>query len=158
MKSKRLRRQRNSVGGGLPGRKVVGFTCGAFDLCHYGHVLMFKECKDVCDYLIVGIQDDPSVDRLWKNKPIQSLEERAGIVSSIRWVDKVLVYKTEKDLYNLLKKIRPDVRILGADWEGKNYTGWDLPIKAYFNKRDHEFSTSELRKRVYEIEQNKQKK
>lgn len=126
----------------------IGFTCGAFDLTHYGHALMFEECKQVCDYLIVGVQSDPSIDRPYKNRPIQSLEERAGMVKAIRWVDEVVIYNTEADLVKLLKKIKPNIRILGEDWKGKEFTGHDLPMEYYFNSREHNYSSSNLRNRV----------
>lgn len=127
---------------------TIGFTCGAFDLCHYGHVLMFEECKRKCDWLVVGVQTDPSIDREEKNKPVQSLEERIGQVRAIRWVDEVVVYSTEEDLYNYLQNHPPDVRFLGADWKGKKYTGHDLDVETVFNQRDHGYSTSELRNRI----------
>lgn len=135
-----------------------GFTCGAFDLCHAGHMLVFQECKKVCDYLIVGLQTDPSLDRPEKNKPVMSLEERKIILESVKYVDEVVVYETEQDLYNLLKEnsLGIDIRIIGADWKGKQYTGYDLPIPVHFNTRDHGFSTSELRRRVYEQEKAKE--
>lgn len=131
-----------------------GFTAGAFDLCHAGHMLVFKECKKVCEYLIVGLQADPSVDRPEKNKPVMSVEERKIILSSIKYVDEVIVYETEADLYNILKenKLGIGIRIIGADWKGKPFTGHALPIPIYFNSRGHNFSTSELRRRVYEQE------
>ena len=135
--------------------KIVGITFGSFDLCHYGHALMFEECKEYCDYLIVGVQSDPSIDRPEKNKPVQSLEERVGIVSSLKFVDEVVTYDTEADLIEVLKNIQPDVRILGADHKGKPFTGHELPIKYIFNSRDHGYSTSELRKRVFEAEKSK---
>ena len=103
--------------------KIIGITFGSFDLCHYGHALMFEECKEYCDYLIVGVQSDPSIDRPEKNKPVQSHEERIGIVSSLKFVDEVVTYDTEADLIEVLKKMQPDVRILGADHEGKPFTG-----------------------------------
>jgi len=134
--------------------KIIGITFGSFDLCHYGHALMFEECKESCDYLIVGVQSDPSIDRPEKNKPVQSHEERIGIVSSLKFVDEVISYDTEADLIEILKKVEPDVRILGADHKGTQFTGYELPIKCIFNSRDHGFSTSELRKRVYEAEKN----
>ena len=133
----------------------MGITFGSFDLCHYGHILMFKECKEHCDYLIVGVQSDPSLDRSEKNKPIQSHEERAGVVESLRYVDEIRLYNRESDVVDLLKEIKPDVRILGADHEGTKFTGHDLPIKCVFNSRDHGFSTSELRKRIYSAEKEK---
>ena len=110
---------------------------------------MFKECKEHCDYLIVGVQSDPSLDRSEKNIPIQFHEERAGVVESLKYVDEIRLYDRESDVVDLLKEIKPDVRILGADLEGIEFTGHDLPIKCVFNSRDHGFSTSELRKRVY---------
>lgn len=132
----------------------TGFTCGAFDLCHAGHVLMFKECKEHCDYLIVGLHSDPTLDRKNKNKPIQSLEERMIQLEAISYIDKIVTYNTEKDLYELLSK-NPhsiDVRIIGADWKGKEFTGHDLPLETIFNSRTHSYSTSELRKRIAEAE------
>ena len=134
-----------------------GFTAGAFDLCHAGHMLVFKECKKVCDYLIVGLQTDPSIDRPEKNKPVMSLEERKIILESVKYVDEIVVYETENDLYNVLKenKLGIDIRIVGADWKGKEFTGYDLPIPTYFNTREHSFSTTELRKRIYEQEKAK---
>ena len=134
--------------------KIIGITFGSFDLCHYGHALMFEECKESCDYLIVGVQSDPSIDRPEKNKPVQSHKERIGIVSSLKFVDEVISYDTEADLIEILKKVEPDVRILGADHKGTQFTGYELPIKCIFNSRDHGFSTSELRKRVHEAEKN----
>ena len=79
----------------MKNNKIVGITFGSFDLCHYGHILMFKECKEHCDYLIVGVQSDPSLDRSEKNKPIQSHEERAGVVESLRYVDEIRLYNRE---------------------------------------------------------------
>ena len=133
-------------------KKVVGFTCGAFDLLHAGHALMLEECKKYCDYLVVGVQDDPSLDRPEKNRPVMTYDERIIMVEAIKAVDDVVTYSTEADLVELLKSINPDVRIIGADWKGKKYTGHDLPIKVVFNTRDHGYSTSSLRKRVYDAE------
>ena len=131
---------------------VVGFTCGAFDLLHAGHALMFEECKRYCDELVVGLQSDPSVDRPEKKRPIQTLEERLIMVRSIKWVDNVVFYDTEAELYDLLETTMPDVRIVGADWKGKEFTGHDLDIKTVFNSRDHGYSTSELRRRIFNAE------
>ena len=144
----------------------VGFTCGSFDLCHYGHILMFKECRDQCDHLIVGLQTNPNTDRPDKNVPIQSLEERHGQLEAIKYIDDVVVYETEDDLVELLKNIQTDfmdskdsfVRYVGADWINKKYTGWDLDIPVMFNSREHSFSTSELRQRIFISEQKKLKK
>ena len=138
---------------------VVGFTCGSFDLMHAGHVLMFEECKKYCDKLIVGVQSDPSVDRPEsKNAPIQSFAERILLVKSVRWIDDVVLYHTEEDLYKILKELKPDVRVIGDDWRDREYTGHDLPIAVIFNSRSHTYSTSELRERVYEREKKKKEK
>lgn len=137
--------------------KKVGITASAFDLCHAGHILMLKEAKTVCDYLIVCLQGDPSqTDASYrgkqKNKPIMSLEERRIILEGIKYVDEIVVYNSEEELYDLLVKLKPDIRIIGPDWKGKQYTGHDLPVPMYFNSRDHHFSTTELRHRIYEAE------
>lgn len=129
-----------------------GFTCGSFDLLHAGHILMLKEAKSVCDYLIVGLQTDPSMDRDYKNKPIQSVRERLIQISAVKYVDEVMVYETEEELYNLLVELKPDLRILGADHENKEFTGHDLDIELYFNSRNHKWSSSELRARIHEHE------
>lgn len=129
---------------------IKGFTCGAFDLLHAGHVLMLKEAREQCDYLIVGLQTDPSIDRPEKNKPVQSLEERTIQLEGCKYVDEIILYNSEEDLYLLLRGIKPDIRIIGADWKGKKYTGHDLPIKMYFNSRDHSYSSTDLRKRINE--------
>lgn len=140
-------------------KKRVGFTCGAFDILHTGHTLMLKECKDVCDYLIVGLQIDPSVDRKSKNSPVQDLEERRIMLESIKYVDEIRVYKTERDLLVMLVELHkehPDmVRILGADWMGRPFTGHQLKIRTYFNSRDHGYSSSSLRERIFLAEQQK---
>ena len=135
----------------------IGFTCGAFDLCHAGHVLMFKECKEYCDYLIVGLHTDPTLDRPEKNKPIQSLEERRIQLEGLKYIDKVITYDTENDLYQILKENPHNitVRIIGADWKGKPFTGHDLPLETIFNTRDHGYSSSDLRRRVEEAERQK---
>ena len=130
----------------------VGFTCGAFDLLHAGHALMLQEAKAQCDFLVVAVQSDPSLDRTEKNTPVQSYDERITMVSSIKFVDEVILYDTEEDLFNLLKELKPNIRIVGADWEGKKFTGSDLSIPIYFNSRNHGWSTSDLRRRVYEAE------
>ena len=130
-------------------KSKVGFTCSTFDLLHPGHILMLKDCKNHCDYLIVGLQTDPTIDRKDKNKPIQTLEERYTMISSIKYVDKVLIYSTECDLRELLTNIKPDIRILGSDWENKEdkITSYNIsPI--YYHNRNHDYSTTNLRKRV----------
>lgn len=129
-----------------------GFTCGAFDLLHAGHVLMLKECKEWCEYLIVGLHTDPTIDRPEKNKPIQSVYERYIQLSNCKWVDEIIPYETEKDLLNLLGTIDFDIRFVGGDYNNKNFTGKSLcehrniPIK--YCSRDHTYSSSELRKRI----------
>jgi glycerol-3-phosphate cytidylyltransferase len=130
----------------------IGFTCGAFDLLHAGHAMMLKEAREQCDFLIVAVQTDPSIDRTEKNKPVQSYKERLTMVESIRYVDEVRTYATESQLVILLKKINPDIRIVGADWKGKEFTGHNLDIEVYFNSRDHGWSTSDLRDRVFKAE------
>ena len=121
---------------------------------------MLKDAKAQCDYLIVGLQTDPTLDLAYrmktdnkqKNTPIQSYEERKIQIEGCRYVDEVVEYSTEDTLYELIKKINPDVRVLGSDWEGKEFTGHDLNIPIHWHNRDHDFSTSNLRKRVYEGE------
>ncbi|MDP1624919.1 MAG: adenylyltransferase/cytidyltransferase family protein [bacterium] len=145
--------------------KKIGVTFSAFDLCHAGHMRMLKDCKRQCDYLIVGLQDDPSsahdiayrlkTGEKPKNVPIMSLDERREILEAVKYVDEIFIYSNEEDLRNWLKNNKYDVRILGSDWEGKPYTGHDLPHKAYFHKRDHPYSTSQLRERVYMAEKTK---
>ena len=138
-------------------KKRTGFTCGAFDLLHAGHALMLKEAREQCDHLIVAVQYDPSADRPEKNRPVQSYQERVTMVESIRYVDEILLYETEEDLYKLLERLKPDVRIIGSDWKGKKFTGHDLDIQVYYNSRDHNWSSSDLRKRVYRSELQKRR-
>ena len=127
----------------------IGFTCSCFDLLHAGHILMLEDAKKQCDYLIVGLQTDPSIDRKEKNKPIQSLEERRIQLEAIKYVDEVIVYETENELYELLYKLMPNVRILGTDYEHKYFTGIEIEgIDIYFHKRDHDYSTSSLREKI----------
>lgn len=134
-------------------KKIIGFTCGAFDLTHAGHYLMFEECKNHCNYLIVGLHTDPTTDRPQKNKPIQSLDERYIQLRACKWVDAIIIYKTEEDLYELLKALKINVRFMGADWKNKpNYSRDLLPkMKIIYNSRNHSYSTSSLRERVKKI-------
>jgi len=126
-----------------------GITFGAFDLFHAGHVLMLEEAKTVCDYLIVCIQSDPSLDREEKNKPVQSIIEREIQVSGCRFVDEVIIYDTEVDLLNIIGQVDWDVRIIGEEYKDKDFTGRDQTLeRCHFNKRPHTFSSSELRERV----------
>ena len=139
----------------------IGFTCGAFDVLHAGHALMFEECKEHCSYLIVGVQSDPSIDRPDKNKPVQTFEERQIMVKAIEWVDEIVTYDTEDDLVMLLKDMKAqnliDIRIIGADWKDKRFTGDDLGIPVVYNSRDHGYSTTDLRKRIAAAEYLKNK-
>ena len=138
----------------------IGFTASTFDLFHAGHVTMLEEAKRICDYLIVGIQTDPTFDRPdTKNKPIQSIVERQLQIKACKHVDEVIVYTTEKDLDDLLKTLPINVRILGIEYKDKTFTGKDVclsrDIDFYYNTRDHSFSSTDLRKRVYEAEKGK---
>tara|TARA_B100000700_G_scaffold18789_1_gene18436 strand:- start:31 stop:447 length:417 start_codon:yes stop_codon:yes gene_type:complete len=136
----------------------TGFTCGAFDLLHAGHILMLEEAKSFCDYLIVGLHSDPTIDRSEKNRPIQSLDERLIQLRAVKFVDLIVIYDTELDLINLLKAIRPNLRIIGADYIDKSFTGDDLGIEVKFNSRNHSFSSSGLRKRIQSAENLKETK
>ena len=137
--------------------KPVGFTCSTFDLLHAGHILMLAECKQVCDYLIVGVQSDPTVDRPGtKNKPVQSIVERYVQLSAVKFVDEIIVYNTEKDLEDMLMFLPIGVRIIGEEYKDKDFTGKqiceDRGIKIWYNSRSHRFSSSELRQRTYQSE------
>lgn len=125
-----------------------GFTCGTFDLGHAGHLIMLKEVRKQCDFLIVGLQTDPSLDRPEKHKPIETLEERMIRLKACRYVDEIVVYERESDLVNLLKELKPDIRFVGADWKGRHFTGDDLPIKIIYNSRNHNYSSSNLIQRI----------
>lgn len=131
----------------------IGITFSTFDLLHAGHIAMLSEAKNHCDYLIAGLQTDPTIDRPdTKNKPIQSIVERQIQLSATRFVDEIVVYQTEQDLIDLLLILPIDVRILGIEYEQQLFTGrgecYDRGIELVFNKRDHSFSSSSLRKRV----------
>jgi glycerol-3-phosphate cytidylyltransferase len=130
----------------------VGFTASTFDLLHAGHVQMLREAKEQCDYLICGLQVDPSVDRLDKNSPIQTIVERYTQLKAVGYVNEIIPYGTEQDLEDILTMYHIHVRILGEEYRDKDFTGKDIcrkrDIKLYFNKRDHRFSSSDLRKRV----------
>lgn len=141
--------------------RKVGITFGAFDLLHAGHCLMLQEAKSQCDYLIVGLQTDPTIDRPSKNKPVQSLVERYIQLKAISVVDEIIPYQTEAELLEIIKAIPIDVRIIGADYLDKDFTGKaaadQLGIETYYNRRDHAFSSSDLRLRVWESELRKEK-
>lgn len=126
----------------------VGFLAGSFDVIHPGYILMFQDAKTVCDYLIVGLQTDPTVDRPTKNKPLQSYEERELILSSIKYVDEIVKYTTEAELYEILKTLKIDVRIIGSDYYEKDFTGKDLDIPIYYHQRKHEWSATNFKNKI----------
>ena len=136
----------------------IGFTCSTFDLLHAGHVAMLEEAKHHCDYLIVGLQNDPTLDRPDKNAPIQSIVERQIQLAAIKYVDEVVIYNTEQDLEDLLLTLPIDVRILGDEYKTKDFTGKAIAktrgCKIIYNGRDHSFSSTSLRKRVASAENN----
>lgn len=130
----------------------TGITASTFDLLHSGHITMLREAKSQCDYLICALQVDPSKDRSEKNAPIQSLVERQAQLSAVKYVDEIMVYESESDLEDILSMCQLDVKIMGEEYRDIDFTGKDIckkrGIDLYFNKRDHRFSSSELRKRV----------
>jgi len=132
----------------------VGFTCSSFDLLHAGHVQMLRDAKDRCEYLICGLQVDPTLDRPEKNKPIQTVVERYTQLKAVSYVDEIIPYITETDLEDILAMYHINIRILGEEYRDKDFTGKDIcrkrDIDLFFNKRDHRFSSSDLRKRVCE--------
>jgi len=144
----------------LQGLKI-GIVFSQFDILHAGHIAMLSEAKNHCDYLIAGLQNNAQLDRPDKNAPIQSIVERQISLSAVRFVDEIVVYNTEKDLEDILLTLPVDVRILGVEYMEKDFTGRAIcekrKIELVFNSRDHSFSSSSLRKRVSEAEQNKVK-
>ena len=137
----------------------IGFTASQFDMLHAGHIAMLSEARNHCDYLIAGLQNNASWDRPEKNAPIQSIVERQIQLAATRYVDEIVVYNTEKDLEDILLTLPLDVRILGVEYRDKEFTGRDIcvtrDIELIYNKRDHSFSSSSLRKRVVEAERQK---
>lgn len=130
----------------------VGITCSCFDLFHAGHVKMLEEAKTKCDFLIVALQTDPTIDRPKKNKPIQSLVERFIQLDACKYVDKIVTYQTEYELEEIFLSYNLDVRIIGEEYRIKDFTAKEIcrerNIEIFYNTRDHNFSTTELRKRV----------
>ena len=127
----------------------IGFTCSTFDLFHAGHIMMLKEARRQCEHLIVGLQSDPTIDRPdTKNKPVQSMFERFVQLDACKYVNEIIPYSTEKELLDILLSYPISVRIIGEEYEDKEFTGKQLPIEIYYNKRRHSFSTTELRQRV----------
>ncbi len=140
--------------------KRIGITFSTFDMFHAGHVAMLSEAKNHCDYLIAGLQTDPTIDRPdTKNRPVQSIVERQIQLAACRYVDEVVIYQTEQDLVDLLLILPVDVRILGVEYEHQEFTGQhechSRGIDLIFNGRDHSFSSSSLRKRVAHAETEK---
>jgi len=135
---------------------IIGFVASSFDLLHAGHVQMLREAREQCDYLIVGLQTDPTIDRPKKNQPVQTVVERYTQLKGVRYVDEIIPYATESDLEDILTMYHINVRILGEEYRDLDFTGKDIckkrSIQLYFNKRDHRFSSSDLRKRVAERE------
>ena len=133
---------------------MIGITFSTFDLLHSGHIAMLREAKTQCDYLIACLQVDPSIDRPEKNSPVQSLVERWTQLQAVRYVDEIIPYQYEYEVEDILQMFNLDVRILGVEYKDKDFTGKDVckkrGIQLYFNKRDHRFSSSELRKRLNE--------
>ena len=138
-------------------KRVVGFTASTFDLLHAGHIAMLREAKSMCDYLICGLQVDPSMDRLEKNAPVQTLVERWTQLQAVKYVDEIIPYQTEKDLEDILELFHMNYKIMGQEYKDKDFTGKEIcrrrGIQLYFNKRDHRFSSSGLRQRVHNIEE-----
>ena len=131
----------------------IGFTCSTFDLLHAGHITMLEEARRQCEFLIVGLQNDPTLDRPGeKNPPVQSLVERQIQLSAVKYVDEIIVYNTEEDLCDLLLTLPINIRILGVEYSESEFTGRQIcearGIQCFFNKRDHSFSSSSLRNRV----------
>jgi len=133
----------------------IGFTCSAFDLLHAGHIQMLRDAKSQCDHLICGLQVDPAIDRETKNSPVQTLVERYIQLAAVKYVDEIIPYESENDLNDILEILPINVRILGEEYKQKDFTGKDVcrrrGIELYFNKRDHRFSTSSLRKRIINL-------
>jgi len=136
--------------------RIIGITCSTFDLLHAGHIIMLEECKKYCDYLICALQVDPTIDRKEKNIPIQSLVERYIQLDAVGYVDKIIPYNTEEELETIFASLDLDIRIIGEEYKDKDFTAKRVcekrGIKLIYNKREHDFSTSSLRKRVYEEE------
>lgn len=132
----------------------IGITFSTFDLLHAGHITMLREAKENCDYLICGLQTDPTIDRSEKNSPVQTIVERYIQLSAVKYVDEIIVYQTEKDLEDILEMFHIDIRILGEEYRNKDFTGKEIckrrEIQLFFNKRDHRFSSTDLRNRIIE--------
>lgn len=135
--------------------KKIGFVCSAFDLLHAGHILMLEDAKKQCDFLIVGLQTDPTLDRPFKNKPVQSIEERLIQIKAVKYVDLILIYDTEESLQKIIEALPINVRILGSDYKEKDFTGKEYHLNSgteiYYHKRDHDYSSSKLRQKIAKL-------
>ena len=140
-------------------KKTIVITCSTFDLLHAGHIIMLDECKKYCDYLVCALQVDPTIDRKEKNKPVQTLVERYIQLDAVQYVDKIIPYNTEEELITIFSSLDLDVRIIGEEYKDTQFTGKDVclkrGIKIIYNKRDHDFSTTNLRQRIYNQESTK---
>lgn len=140
----------------------IGITCSSFDLLHAGHIKMLEEASNNCEHLIVALQTDPTIDRPEKNKPAQSLVERYIQLKGCKYVDEIVPYSTEGELEEIFKSFDLDIRFIGAEYEGRDFTAKDICIKRgirlHYNKRDHDFSSTNLRKTIYQLEENKSNK
>lgn len=130
----------------------IGFTCSSFDLLHAGHILMLEDAKRQCDYLIVGLQTDPSIDRSYKRKPFQSIVERQIQLSAVKYIDEIVIYETESDLLEILNTRHIDVAILGSDYIGKDFNGKELydskGVEIYYHPRNHGYSSTALVEKI----------
>jgi len=135
----------------------VGFTASTFDLLHAGHIAMLSEAKTVCNYLIAGLHVNPNIEREEKNLPVQTLVERYTQLKAVSYVDEIIPYESENDLMDVLKMYPIDIRIIGEEYRDKDFTGKNLDMEIYYNKRRHDFSSSLLRERVVKHEQFKVK-
>ena len=138
---------------------LTGFIASSFDILHPGYVLMMKEARDNCNYLVVGLHENPVWERQDKNSPIMSLHERFLVLKSIRYIDEIAPYKNESELLNLLKFYKPDIRFLGSDYkEGSplKITGYKLCKNIHYIDRFHDYSSSVIRKKIYEAEKYKE--
>ena len=137
-------------------KRIIGITCSTFDLLHAGHIIMLEECKKYCDYLICALQVDPTIDRPNKNKPIQSLVERYIQLDAVAYVDKIIPYNTEEELKTIFSSLDLDVRIIGEEYKDQDFTAKDIcqkrGIRFVYNKREHNFSTTNFRNLVYQQE------
>ncbi len=139
-------------------KQVVGFIAGNFDVLHPGYIYMFKEAKEVCDYLLIGLQTDPSIERPEKIKPILSVRERIDMLSSIKYIDEIKLYTTEDELLSLIVDTNPDIRLLGDDYKNRfDYTGYGVCLQTHYFNRDHGWSTTKFKNLIYKQIRKKRK-